>query len=295
MFSPLRRKTRISKELSSLKRILDFNWFREEIKEKFCEDNGRPSIAPEVLGSMMVLGYWFNITSDRELCEECEDRLSFREFIGISDDEEIPVHSSLTQWRQRLGRDMFHKFLEKSIEAAVKAGLRPGRCRLFDSTLVKASADKTGTATVKLDVMNQTNDYLEALGEWKDPQLPDESHKGGSGWRAQENRRKLKEDEPVWVNTHDPDAKLLSHPNKKTDFYHKCHFELDASSGLVMNADAEHVGDSVKMVEFLNSESSKVDTVVGDKGYFSGESQRWLSERGITSMISVPNKDNSGG
>ncbi len=295
LFSPLRRETRIGKELSSLKRMLDFDWFREEARGKFCEDNGRPSIAPEVLASMMVLGYWFNITSDRELCEECEDRLSFREFIGISDDQEVPVHSSLTHWRQRLGREIFHKFLEKSIETAAKAGLHPGRCRLFDATLVKASADKTGTATLKLDVVKQTNDYLEALGEWEDPQLPGECSKGGSGWRSQENKRKLKEEEPLWVNTHDLDAKLLSHPNKKTDFYHKCHFEFDASSGLLMNADAEHVGDTVKMVEFLNSESNEVDTVVGDKGYFSGESQRWLSEHEITSMISVPNNGNSGG
>jgi hypothetical protein len=69
---------------------------------------------------MMVLGYWFNITSDRELCEECEDRLSFRKFIGIEDDEEVPVHSSLTHWRQRLGPEVFRGLLEKSIEAAVE-------------------------------------------------------------------------------------------------------------------------------------------------------------------------------
>jgi IS5 family transposase len=297
LFSPVRRETRVSRELQALKKVLDLEWFREAVKDKFVLDNGRPSISPEVLASMMILGYWFNITSDRELCEECEDRLSFREFIGISDEEEVPVHSSLTHWRQRLGPEVFRGFLERSIEAAVKAGLKPGRCRMFDSTLVKAQADASGPSSVKLTLVEQANDYLEALGEWEDVQLPGDGsvRNGGSGWRAQEAKRKLREQVPIQLNTHDPEAKLLSHPNKKTDFYHKCHFEFDGSTGLVMNADAEHVADAVKMVEFLDSESYAVDTAVGDTGYFTGESQQWLADQHITSMISVRDNDNSGG
>ena len=298
LFSPVRRETRVSRELIALKGVLDLGWFREAVADKFVLDNGRPSISPEVLGSMMVLGYWFNITSDRELCEECEDRLSFREFMGISDDEEVPVHSSLTHWRQRLGPEVFRGFLEKSIEAGVKAGLKPGRCRVFDSTLVKAAADVSGPSTVKLTPLEQANDYLEALGDWEDAQLPeDDSGRkgGGSGWRYQSNKRKLKEQTPICVNANDLDAKLLSYPNKKTDFYHKCHFEFDASSRLVMNADAEHVADAVKMVEFLDSERYPVDTAGGDKGYFTGPSQQWLADHEICSMISVLNNDTNGG
>jgi IS5 family transposase len=298
LFSPLRRETRVSRELTALKGVLDLGWFREAVAEKFVLDNGRPSISPEVLGCMMVLGYWFNITSDRELCEECEDRLSFREFIGIDDDEEVPVHSSLTHWRQRLGPEVFRGFLERSIEAAVSAGLKPGKCRMFDSTLVKAAADASGPSTVKLTPIEQANDYLEALGDWEDAELPDGSSgcKGGSsGWKFQANKRKLKEQTPIFVNTHDLDAKLLTHPNKKTDFYHKCHYEFDASSGLVINADTEHVADAVKMVEFLGSEKYSVDTAVGDKGFFSGPTQQWLADHEIASMISVPNNDTGGG
>jgi IS5 family transposase len=297
LFGPVRRETKVGQELRGLKSILDLGWFREAAKDRFVLDNGRPSISPEVLASMMILGYWFNITSDRELCDECDDRLSFREFIGVSDEDAVPVHSSLTHWRQRLGPEVFRGFLEKSIEAAAKAGLKPGRCRLFDSTLVKAQADASGPSSVKLTPAQQANDYLEVLGDWEDPQLPDdaEGRKGGSGWRWQENKRKLRERVSITVNTHDPEAKLLSHPNKKTDFYHKCHFEFDASSGLVMNADTEHVADAVKMVEFLFAEKYAVDTAVGDTGYFTGESQHWLANHGISSLISVRDNDNSGG
>lgn len=298
LFSPVRRETKVSRELRDLKSVLDFGWFREAAREKFCEDNGRPSIVPETLAAMMLLGYWFNIVSDRELCEECEDRLSFREFMGISDEDSVPVHSSLTHWRQRLGREVFAGFIEKSIEAAIEVGLVPGRCRMFDSTLVKAQADLHGPSTLKLNPVEHANDYLDALGDWEDPQLPgktEERANKGSGWQAQDNGRKLRECKPIYVSSHDVEAKVLTRPNKKTDFYHKCHFEFDASSGLVMNADAEHVSETIKMAQFLENEERIVDTVAADTGYFTGESQQWLVERGITSYISVRDNDNSGG
>lgn len=301
IFGPARRETRISKELGEVKEILDFEWFRQECKDKFSDTNGRPSIAPEVLGAIIFLGFWYNITSDRELCEECEDRLSFREFIGISDEDEVPVHSSLTHWRQRLGREVFQKFLTETIKIAKKAGLRPGRCRLFDSSLVKAQADLTGPSTIKLDPIEHTNDYLDALGEWEDEPLPGGSDdeeagkKGGSGWKLKEAKRKIREGVKIQVNAHDVDAKVLSKPNQKVDFYHKCHFSFDASSGLVMNADAGHVPDAIKMVEFLASPEEPVDTVGGDCGYFTIESQKWLKRKGITSLISVHDKSNNAG
>lgn len=301
LFGPVKRETRIGKELREVKEIMDFEWFRQECKDKFCETNGRPSISPEVLGAIIFLGYWYNITSDRELCEECEDRLSFREFIGLSDDDEVPVHSSLTHWRQRLGREVFQKFLTETIKIAKNVGLRPGRCRLFDSTLVKAQADMTGKSTIKLDPVENANDYLDALGEWEDASLPVESDegeagkKGGSGWKRDEAKRKIREGVKIPVNTHDMDAKVLFKPNQKVDFYHKCHFSFDASSGLVMDADAGHVPDATKMVEFLASEKEPVDTVGGDCGYFTIESQKWLKDKGITSLISVHDKSNNAG
>jgi IS5 family transposase len=279
-------------------------------------NDGRPSIAPEVLGAMILLGFWFNILSDRELCEECEDRLSFREFMGISDDDEIPVHSSLTHWRKRLGKEVFQEFLAYSIEVAVKASLKPGRCRMFDSSLIKAQADVHSPARVDLDPVVNANDYLEALGEWEDAQAEGEleqedgegsaladkpkKHKSRSklkhgGARKKSAKKKLARGKTISINTHDMDAKLLSRPGKTTAFFHKAHFEFDASSGLVMNADAGHIHEPVKMVEFLAGERYAVDTAAGDTGYFDCKSQKWLAAKGICSHISVRDNSNNGG
>lgn len=297
LFGVARRETRVSRELRALKQMLDFDYFREQVKDKFCLDNGRPSIAPETLMAMMFLGYWFNITSDRELCDECEDRLSFREFIGLNDDDEIPVHSSLTHWRQRLGREPFQMFLARTVEIAKEQGLKPGRCRVFDSSLVKAQADTTGPATAVLDPVRDANDYLDALGDWQ-PEARDrvDTPKGkGSGKLSRYEKRKLSEGRKIKVNAHDPDAKFIRRKGKKADFYHKAHFEFDTKTELVMNADAGHEGDAEKMVEFLSRESEAVDTVGGDTGYFTAKSQIWLKGSRIDSFISVrDNAENRG-
>lgn len=312
LFAPIRRETRVSKELDRLKGIVDLGWLRKACADKFADD-GRPSIAPEVLGAMMLLGFWFNIASDRELCEECEDRFSFREFIGISDDDEVPVHSSLTHWRKRLGREVFGQFLQCSIDVANGVGLRPGRCRMFDSTLVKAQADAHSPARIDLDPIVNANDYLEALGEWEEDPEPDSEHEVSEnqdakpkkpnksskfkhgGNRRKNAKKRLARGKAISVNTHDLDAKLLSRPGKKTDFFHKGHFEFDASSGLVMNADGGHIYEPVKMVEFLAGERYAVDTAVGDTGYFDSASQRWLKDNGICSHISVRDNSNNTG
>jgi len=316
LFGPVRRETRMSRELGRLKGIIDFGWLREACGDKFAPD-GRPSIAPEVLGAMMFLGFWYNIRSDRELCDECDDRLSFREFIGISDGDEVPVHSSLTHWRQRLGKGVFQEFLQYSVGMCSGVGLRPGRCRMFDSSLVKAQADAHSPARIDLDPVMCANDYLDALGEWEVEQPEPNSEDDGSGAgkptvgkpkeqtksskfrhggaRKKNAKKRLSRGKAISLNTHDLDAKLLSRPGKKTDFFHKAHFEFDASSGLVMNADAGHVFEPVKMVEFLSGESYAVDTAVGDTGYFDCESQRWLKENGICSHISVRDNSNNTG
>jgi len=316
LFSPVRRETRVSRELSRLKELVDFEWLREAAKDKFAAD-GRPSISPEVLGAMMMLGFWFDVSSDRELCDECEDRLSFREFIGLSDEDEVPVHSSLTHWRQRLGRDVFREFIRHSLEVAVSKGMTPGRLRLFDSTLSKAQADAGGPSRIDIHPLEQTNDYLESLGSWEEAEeLPvveeDEDRskrsedtaraKGSScstklkhGGRRKRNRRKLKTGAPIVVSAHDMDARFLSRRGKRVDFYHKLHFECDSKTSLVMNADAGHVGDATKMMEFLDTEIYPMDTVGGDTGYFTGQTQRMLKSRGLVSLISVRDNSNNGG
>lgn len=167
----------------------------------------------------------------------------------------------------------------------MNVGMKLGRCRMYDSSMVKAQADAGGTASATVERIRDANDYLDALGEWE---VEDETGEPRRQYRDRDGSG-------LKVSSHDPEARYLSRRGKKSDFYHKCHFEFDAKDGLVMNADAGHMPDAEVMLEFLKCKEYALDTVVADTGYFSGKSQKWLNEQDICSHISVRDNSNRGG
>lgn len=84
--------------LRQVDKVLDFSFVREKVAHLYS-DTGRPSIDPEVLLRILLVGYFYNITSERELMEQIQVNLAFREFIGYELGEEIPDHSTLSKNR----------------------------------------------------------------------------------------------------------------------------------------------------------------------------------------------------
>jgi hypothetical protein len=69
---------------------------------------GRPSVDPELMIRMLIVGYCFGIRSERRLCEEVHLNLAYRWFCRLGLDGDVPDHSSFSKkpaWslpRQRL-------------------------------------------------------------------------------------------------------------------------------------------------------------------------------------------------
>ena len=89
---------------------------------------------------MMLLGYFYGITSERRLAEECSLHLAFRWYLGYDLDEATPNHSVLSKARSRYGKDVFEKFFEHVLRRCVEAGLVKGERIFADSTLIDADA-----------------------------------------------------------------------------------------------------------------------------------------------------------
>jgi transposase len=71
---------------------------REKLKESYS-DTGRPSIDPELLLRILLIGYLYGITSERKLIEELRVHLAWRWFTGLGFDQEIPHHSTFSKNR----------------------------------------------------------------------------------------------------------------------------------------------------------------------------------------------------
>src|SRR5246127_2316827 len=85
-----------------LLRLIDkhvsFEFVRERLRESYS-DTGRPSIDPELLLRILLIGYLYGITSERKLVEELRMHLAWRWFTGLSFDQEIPHHSTFSKNR----------------------------------------------------------------------------------------------------------------------------------------------------------------------------------------------------
>src|SRR5206468_362418 len=84
--------------LRFIDRYVSFDFVREKLRASYSE-TGRPSIDPEVLLRILLLGYLYGITSERKLLEELRMHLAWRWFTGLGFEQEIPHHSTFAKNR----------------------------------------------------------------------------------------------------------------------------------------------------------------------------------------------------
>ena len=101
--SPLRDLVPDDHILKRVDAMLDLSWLHEAVRDRYCQDNGRPSIDPESALRLMLAGFFQGIVHDRKLMREAQVNLAIRWFAGYRLDEALPERSSLTRTRQRWG------------------------------------------------------------------------------------------------------------------------------------------------------------------------------------------------
>jgi transposase len=105
---------------------ISFEFVREQLRDSYSEA-GRPSIDPELLLRMLLIGYLYGITSERKLVEELRMHLAWRWFTGLGFDQEIPHHSTFS--KNRHGRFQESKLFEQLFERIVKQCVEVGLVR----------------------------------------------------------------------------------------------------------------------------------------------------------------------
>src|ERR1700758_2518589 len=127
--------------LRLIDRHVSFQFVRDELRDSYS-DGGRPSIDPEVLLRILLLGCLYGITSERKLLEELRMHLAWRWFTGLGFEQEIPHHSTFS--KNRHGRfqqsRVFQELLERIVEQCIAAGLVEGEQMSVDGSFIMANA-----------------------------------------------------------------------------------------------------------------------------------------------------------
>jgi transposase len=144
---------------------INFDFIYDLVSDKYCLDNGRPSIDPVVLFKMLFIGYLYGIRSERRLSSEIQVNMAYRWFLGLDITEDVPDSSTISQNRRRRfkGTDIPQQIFDNIVQQAIDKGLVSGKTLFSDSTFLKANASKS--KFTKEEVTESIKEYIHELDE----------------------------------------------------------------------------------------------------------------------------------
>jgi transposase len=158
--------------LRQIDQVLDLTQLRDHLTS-FYSKTGRPSIDPEIMIRMLILGYCYGIRSDRRLCEEVHLNLAYRWFCRLGLEDEVPNHSSFSKNRHGRFRqsDALRVLFEQIVDKCMSEGLVRGEGFAIDASVIKADANRQnglpgGEALSAFDPESSARpvrDYLDAM------------------------------------------------------------------------------------------------------------------------------------
>src|SRR5580700_8033595 len=200
-----------------------------ELREKLVplySEIGRPSIDPELMIRMLIVGYCYGIRFERKLCEEVELHLAYRWFCRLDLDDKVPDHSTFSVNRHGRFRDsdLFRQVFEAVVRACMDAGLVKGEAFAVDASVMEADASRYhAKAPDEIDWSlpeRQTRAVAEFLGALDDED-PDAD-------------RKL----PKAISPVDPCSAWTAKANKRVQFGYGLNYLIDIKHAVIVDVEA---------------------------------------------------------
>ncbi len=266
--------------LKRVDQVLDLSWLRDEIRDVYCCDNGRPGVDPEAAVRLMLAGFFQGIVHDRKLMREAQVNLAIRWFAGYRLDEKLPDHSSLTKIRQRWGEERFKKIFQQTVTSCVDAGLVNGETVHIDATLIRADVSWESLTTEHAEAVIEQNHH-------------DGDNPKGPG------RPRTKPREPKKRSRTDPDATLTtSHKTFRMEPCYKQHAAVDDRCGVIVDvavttgeqSEGRQLAEQIERIE--HNTGKTIQTLSADSAYAHGRNFELLEVKEIDPII-PPQNENS--
>lgn len=271
--------------LRKIDKHIDFTFIYNLVEDLYCLNNGRPSIDPVMLFKMMLIGYLYGIRSERRLTEEIKVNIAYKWFLGLSLNDKVPDHSTISQNRRRKfnGTDIFEKIFDRIVFQAIDLGLVKGKILYTDSTHLKANANKAKYE--KKEIEKSVKDYVHDLDEDVNE---DRKKHGKKPLKKKEHKRQKK---VIKSSTTDPDSGYMFRDRKPKGFFYLEHRTVDSQNNIITDVHITpgNVNDVDPYFERLDYQINKfgfnVKYVGLDAGYFTAPICKGINDRGIEGAI----------
>jgi len=256
-----------------------------DLREKlapFYSDIGRPSIDPELMIRMLVVGYCYGIRFERKLCEEVKLHLGYRWFCRLQLDDKVPDHSTFSVNRHGRFRDsdILRQVFEAVVRACMDVGLVKGEGFAVDASVIEADASRYhGKAPDEID-WSAPERQTRAVAEFLTA-LDDEG--------ANADRKPAKVISPV-----DPCSAWTAKANKRVQFGYGLNYLIDIKYAVIVDVEAtpartyDEVAATKTMIKRTEERLGlKPERLAADTAYGTGKFLDWVIGTGITPHIPV--------
>jgi transposase len=253
--------------LRQIDQFLDFDKIRQHL-QPFYSSNGRPSIDPELMIRMLLVGYCYGIRSERRLCEEVNFNLAYRWFCRLGLESDVPDHSSFSKNRHGRFRDAetFRYVFEQVLRRCIDADLVRGEGFAVDASIVKADASRQRHREDNDDWGNgrAVREYIEAL----------EADNAPTG----KSTRK--------ISPTDPAASYTAAPGGPAFYAYSTNYLIDTDHGIIMDVEPStanrtpEVETTKTMIERVEDRFGiKPQRLIGDTAYGTAAMLNWIVEQ----------------
>ena len=270
--------------LRSIDRFVQLEDLRAHLAP-FYSAMGRPSIDPELLIRMLLVGYCFGIRSERRLCEEVHLNLAYRWFCRLGLDGAVPDHSTFSKNRHGRFResDLLRQLFDTVLRRCMSEGLVGGEGFAVDASLIKAEANRErsvpGDPGLPPEASSRAIDeYLAVL---------DDAAFGGATPVT-----------PKFISPVDPAARWTAANKGPAFFAYATNYLIDLEHAVIVDVEAStavrpaELTAARTMIERVrNRHDLSPDRLAADTAYGSAEMLEWLvNDRGIAPHIPIIDK-----
>ena len=268
--------------LRKIDTYIDFDFIYDLVEEKYCLDNGRPSIDPVVLMKLAFIQYLYGIRSMRQTIKEVEVNLAYRWFLGLDFYDKVPHFSTFSKNYQRRFKDtdIFEQIFNEILSQAMDYGLVDTKVQFVDATHVKAHANRH--KTIKKEVTKQTKKYQQQLNKEIDQDRKAHDKK------SLKPRNKETETREQTQSTSDPESGLFHKGEHKEVFAYIIQTSCDKNRWvLAYEPFAGNLHDSTTFEKFYTEKLHTLnpEKLVLDAGYKTPYIAKYLIENSIVPVF----------
>lgn len=274
--------------LRSIDRFVDLSDIRQHLSS-FYSSTGRPSIDPELLIRMLLVGYCMGIRSERRLCDEVHLNLAYRWFCRPDLGDAVPDHSTFSKNRHGRFRDsdLLRHVFETVVARCIAEGLVSGQRLAVDASLIEADTNRQNSTSKEEWETDKINpeDAPRAVREYLDT-LDDAAF--GAATPVQ----------PKFTSHSDPASQWTAARKGSAYFAYSANYMIDTDNAVILDVEASRsvrqaeVGAARTMIDRIaNSFNLHPERLIADTAYGSAPMLNWLvQERGIAPHIPVIDK-----